>query len=514
MKNNGRLYNSIKNLTSGFISRIFIIILGMVVRTIFIKTLGNDYLSVNGLYSNILNMLSLAELGFGTAVVYSMYKPLSDNDQDKLASILDLYKKVYRIIGLVVLIIGLTLIPFLKFIIKDPPNINNLTFYYVLFLLNTVLSYWFFAYRSSILCADQKEYIVTNFHIVFNILKSAFQIVILLVFRNFTSYLLTQIAFGILENIAVAIYTSKHYEAFRKKKASKLPKNERRAIWKDVKALTMSKVGHIILNSTDNIIISTFVGISLVGILSNYTLITDAVTGILCTVCSAISASLGNYFVEKTKEEGYILFERVEFMNSWLYGFASVFLFVLLNPFITIWLGNEYIFDTYIVAAIVLNFFVQGYMNTLWTFRTTLGLFTQGWIRPIIVSLVNIIASIVLGIKFGIFGILFATFIARASVNLWYDPWIIHKYGFKKSVIPFFKMYFFRILQILSIIALISIIKYIFFKNINAVVSFVILMIISVIISISMFWIYSHKSDEFKYFCNIIKNQITVCHKR
>ena len=513
MKNNGRFYNSIKNLTSGFISRFFIIILGMVVRTIFIKTLGNDYLSVNGLYSNILNMLSLAELGFGTAVVYSMYKPLSDNDQDKLASILDLYKKVYRIIGFVVLTIGLCLIPFLKNIIKNPPNINNLTFYYVLFLLNTVLSYWFFAYRRSILCADQKEYVVTNFHIVFNVLKSACQIVVLVVFHNFTFYLLAQMAFGIFENIAVAIYASKHYEAFRKRQVSILPKNERRAIWKDVKALTLSKVGHIILNSTDNIIISTFVGISLVGILSNYTLITDAVTGILCAVCSAISASLGNFFVEKTKEEGYMLFERVEFMNSWLYGSASVFLFVLLNPFITIWLGNEYIFDGYIVAAIVLNFFVQGYMNTLWTFRSTLGLFSQGWIRPIIVSIVNIIASIVLGIKFGIFGVLFATFIARASVNLWYDPWVIHKYGLKRSVRPFFKMYFFRILQILSIIALISIIKHIFFKNVNTVVSFIILMIISVVITIVMFWIYSHKRDEFKYFCNIIKNQIAVCHK-
>ena len=504
----GRLQNSIKNLASGFLSRFLIIILGMVVRTIFIKTLGNEYLSVNGLYSNILNMLSLAELGFGTAMVFSMYKPLAENDQDKLASLLDLYKKVYRVIGFVILGLGLCIIPFMGFIIKDPPNIEHLTFYYVLFLVNTVLSYWFFAYKRSILVADQREYICTNYHNVCNVLKSFVQIVVLLIVHDFTLYLIIQLGFTVAENIVIARYTDKIYPAFSQQQIVPLPKNDLNEIWKNVKALMFSRLGHVILNSTDNIIISAFVGITWVGLLSNYTLIIDSVTGVLCAITSALSASLGNYFVEKSKEESYLLFKRVEFLNSWLYGFSAICLLVLLNPFVTLWLGSEYTLSKCIVTALTLNFFVQGYMNTLWTFRSTLGLFTQGWIRPLIVSAVNIIASILLGIKFGTFGVLFATFIARASVNLWYDPWIIHKFGFGKSVRSFFKMYFFRVLEILSILVIVEGFKFFLMRNGVTTFNFIILMFATVVMTLVMFWAYSRKRDEYSYFCNVVKSII------
>ncbi len=503
-----RLQNSIRNLLSGFLSRFMIIILGLVVRTVFIQTLGNAYLSVNGLYTNILNMLSLAELGFGTAMVYSMYKPLADHDDEKLAALMQLYKKVYRIIGFVILVLGLCIIPFMGYIVKDPPNVKHLTFYYIMFLVNTVLSYWFFAYKQSILSADQQQYICTNYHNVFNVLKSIVQMIAMILFKNFTLYLAVQMAATIGENIAIGRVADKKYPALRVKEKKLLSEEELQRIKKDVGGLTLSRIAHVILNSTDNIIISAFVGVSWVGLLSNYTLIIDSVTGVLCQITSALSASLGNFFTEKGKKEGYRLFERVEFMNSWLYGFSAICLITLLNPFISIWIGSEYQLSSEIVFALSLNFFVAGYMNTLWTFRSTLGLFTQGWYRPLLVAGLNVFFSILLGIKLGTFGVLIATFISRAFVNLWFDPLIIHKYGFGESVIPFYKMYVSRMAEIALIAVIIAVIKRKMVSSGVTLLNFIALMFVTVIITVGLFWIFSHKREEYIYLKNMMKERI------
>lgn len=505
-----RLKNSFNNLVSGFVSRFIILLLGLIVRTIFVKVLGNSYLSVNGLYSNILSMLSLAELGFGTAMVYNMYKPIVENDSNKLAALMDLYKKVYRIIGFVILALGLAIIPFMDYIIKDPPNIDHLTLYYILFLLNTVLSYWFFAYKRSILNADQKEYIATNYKSIFTIVKSVLQIIVLIVFKDFLFYLATQMICTIAENIAIAKKTKKLYPQISNKNHPSLTKAELKKIWDDVKALMISKIGHVILNSTDNIIISAFVGVSWVGLLSNFALIIDSVTTVICQITSSFTASLGNYFVKENSENSYTLFERIEFLLSWLYGICSIFLFILLNPFITIWLGTEYTLSNSIVFALCLNFFVQGYMNNLWNFRSTLGLFTQGKYRPLIATLINVTFSILLGIKFGTFGVLFATFLSRASINLWYDPIIIHKYGFGKSAKKFFINYLFRIIQVFIISAILFGIKTLITRNGTSILSFIILMIISVIITFVMFWIFAHRSKEYHFFMELFKTKFVI----
>ena len=192
MSEGGRLKKSATNMVSGMIYRVLTMLTAFVVRTVFIKCLSNDYLSVNGLYSSILSMLSLAELGFSTAMVYSMYKPLAEKDYQKLSQIMRLYKRVYFIIGTVILLAGLALVPFLDLIIKNKPDIDGLTFYYLLFLFNSVISYWFFAYRSSVLQADQKSSVISNYSSVFNLIKTVAQIVVLIVFKNFTVYLLTQ----------------------------------------------------------------------------------------------------------------------------------------------------------------------------------------------------------------------------------------------------------------------------------------------------------------------------------
>lgn len=508
MGERSRLQNSFFNMISGFASRILGMLTNFIVRTVFIQCLNSEYLGVNGLYSSILSMLSLAELGFGTAMVYSMYQPLANKDTEKLKQLMDLYQKVYAIIGAVILILGLSLTPFLEYLIKDAPDISGLKFYYLLFLFNSVVSYWFFAYRNSLLQADQKAYIFTNYMSMFNVIKTILQIILLLVFHSYTIYLITQILCTIGQNICVALKVNRMYTFLKDKTEDKLPKSEKSRIFRDVKALMLSKVSHIVLNSTDNIIISAFVGINWVGLLSNFILIADSITSIICQITASISASLGNFFANEEKESGYIIFRRVEFLNFWLYGFSMIALIVLLNPFVTLWLGEDFVLNEGIIIALSINFFVAGFMNTLWTFRSTLGLFTQGQYRPLIVAALNIIISIGLSYIWGVAGVLAGTTISRACVNLWYDSWLIHRKGFEKSVKPFFANYILKIM-LLGIVTII--VRYVSIVIIGAhvtIFNFMMLMIVVGIIPNTVFAIVFWRTDEFKYFQDLVFKRI------
>ncbi|MFR2096456.1 lipopolysaccharide biosynthesis protein [Eubacterium sp.] len=500
MNNAGRLKNSFINFMSGIGNRLLTMLLSFVVRTVFVKCLNTEYLGVNGLYSNILNMLSLADLGFGTAMVFSMYRPLAENDKEKLNQLMALYKKVYAIIGTVILILGLGLVPFLDYLIKNPPNINGLTFYYILFLFNSVVSYWFFAYKTALLQADQKVYITTNYSSVFSVIKSILQIVVLVIFHNFTFYLITQILCTICQNIAVAIKVNKMYPFFKEKCKSDLPKHEKGKIFGDVKALMLTQIAHITLNSTDNIIISAFVGIKEVGLLSNFVMISDAITALLCQITSSVSASLGNFFVKESVDSRYALFKKIEFLNFWLYSFSMVALITLLNPFIDIWLGEGYLIEQSAVVCLGINFFVAGFMNTIGTFRTTLGLFTQGKYRPIIVSVINIGLSILLSYKWGMTGVLAATFISRLCVNLWYDPLLIHRDGFNKPVKPYYFKLLFRFSLLACVVVVMQLISSTVFVGGVTIIKFIIMVIITAILPNVVFALVFNKIEEFKYF--------------
>lgn len=514
MAEKSRLQNSLLNLTSGFGYRIVSMLMAFVVRTVFIRCLSDEYLGVNGMYSSILSMLSLTELGFGTAMVYSMYSPLAEKDYKKLGQLITLYKKVYQIVGTVILVIGLSLIPFLDKLVKEQPDVKGLTFYYILFLLNSVVSYWFFAYRRSLLNADQKTYIVTSYESIFVFVKSGLQIILLLFFHSFTLYLLTQVLCTVGQNVAIAIKTNKMYPLFQNKTVEKLPSNETRKIFRDVKALMLLKVSHVVLNSTDNIIISAFIGLKWTGLLSNFVLITDAVTAVLCQITNAITGSLGNFFAKEDRSSGYRLFCRVEFLNFWLYGFSTIALIVLMNPFVTLWAGEAYTMSVSTVIAISVNFFVAGFMNTLSTFRSTLGLFTQGQYRPLIVAAINVVLSIALSYVWGVTGVLAATAISRACVNLWYDPWMIHRKGFHTSVKPFFIKYAGKLglLVTITVVTYVLVEKVVFATGIT-MGSFVIAVGLVAIIPNAVFIAVFFKTDEFSYFAGIIKNIFAKFHK-
>ena len=505
---NSRLKNSALNFASGFLGRVLTILLNFVVRTIFIYCLNEAYLSVNGLYSNILTVLSLAELGFGSAMVYRMYAPVAVKDYQKTAALLQFYKKIYIIIGVVIFLLGLCVIPFMDYIIKDKPDISGLTLYYILFLVNTSISYWFSSYKASVLYADQKEYIKTNVQNTMAILQSGLQIVLLLLFRKYLLYLLVQLVGNIFLNLYVAHLVDKRYPEIQTYQGASLSAEERVQIRKDTEALVLSRFGHVALNGTDNIIISAVVGVLWVGRLSNYTLICDSVTSVLCQITAAITGSLGNFFATEDKHAGYALFKKVEFLNFWLYGFSFIALVTLLDPFIQIWAGERFVLGLPISIAIAINFFVAGYMNTLWVFRSTIGLFKQGKFRPILVAILNIILSIFLGKLWGVFGVLFATFLSRAAISLWYDPLILHRYGFEVSCKPFFARYFRRILLLTTILIVMLTIRYVVLSSATTVLRFAVMTMFTAIVPNAIFWLAYHRCEEYAYFRSIVKDRV------
>jgi len=505
---NSRLKNSALNFASGFLGRVLTILLNFVVRTIFIYCLNEAYLSVNGLYSNILTVLSLAELGFGSAMVYRMYAPVAVKDYQKTAALLQFYKKIYIIIGVVIFLLGLCVIPFMDYIIKDKPDISGLTLYYILFVVNTSISYWFSSYKASVLYADQKEYIKTNVQNTMAILQSGLQIVLLLLFRKYLLYLLVQLVGNIFLNLYVAHLVDKRYPEIQTYQGASLSAEERVQIRKDTEALVLSRFGHVALNGTDNIIISAVVGVLWVGRLSNYTLICDSVTSVLCQITAAITGSLGNFFATEDKHAGYALFKKVEFLNFWLYGFSFIALVTLLDPFVQIWAGGRFVLGLPISIAIAINFFVAGYMNTLWVFRSTLGLFKQGKFRPILVAILNIVLSIVLGRLWGVFGVLFATFLSRAAISLWYDPLILHRYGFEVSCKPFFARYFRRVLLLTAVLIAMLTIRHVVLSSATTVLRFAVMTMVTAIVPNAIFWLAYRRCEEYAYFRSIVKDRV------
>lgn len=505
---NSRLKNSVLNFASGFLGRVLTILLNFAVRTIFIHCLDEAYLSVNGLYSNILTVLSLAELGFGAAMVYRMYAPMAEHAYRKTAALLHFYKHIYRIVGFVILGLGLCVVPFLDVLIKDKPDVPGLTLYYLFFLINTVISYWLSSYKASLLSADQKDYIKTNAQNIASIGQAAIQIVLLLVFKKYVLYLLVQLCGTIWINLYTAHLADRQYPEIVSCKDAVLDSYEKKQVKKDAEALVLSRLGHVVLNGTDNMIISAVVGVLWVGRLSNYTLICDSVTSVLCQITAAITGSLGNFFATEDRMSGYSIFKKIEFLNFWLYGFSFIALLVLLDPFIQLWAGERFVLGLPVAFAMALNFFVAGYMNTLWVFRSTLGLFKQGKYRPLIVAVLNIALSILLGKRWGVFGVLFATFLSRAAVNLWYDPIILHKYGFRVSIKPFFCEYVKRIILVAGISAFLLCLRRLILHHEITLLGFCSMVLLTAVIPNAVFWLVFRKKDEYLYLKDVLKNRL------
>lgn len=498
-----RTKSSLKNLIIAFIGQGFGLIISFVSRIIFIKVLSTEYLGINGLFTNILTMLSLVELGVGQAMTFSLYKPLSKDNTEKVKSLMYLYKKAYTVIGIVVSILGILFLPFYKYLINDIPNINNLNIIYLLFVMNTAVSY-FYSYKRSLIICDQKRYIATIYRYGFYFILNVVQIIILIITKNYILYLILQVIFTWLENFFVSKKANKMYPYLLDKEINKLDRKETIEIKKNVKAMLYHKIGGVVVNSTDNILISKFVGLIAVGIYSNYYLIIIAIETITSQFFNAIIASVGNLGAVETKAKVKKTFETTFFLNFIVYGIISINLLILFNPIISVWLGRKYIFNYSIVIIITICFYLKGIRKTCLTYRDALGLFWYDRYKPIIESIINLIVSIILAIKYGVLGIFIGTIISTVLTSLWIEPYVVYKYYFKSKVSDYFIRLIKYTLLTIGVYFICYNICLIF--NIDNVITILLKLILTTCISSLIFFIFFRGTVEYKNVKNIIKN--------
>lgn len=498
MKQRSRTENSIINSAMSIVTQVLTVVLNFAVKTVFIKMLNDEYLGVNGLFTNIITMLSLADLGIGIAIPYSLYKPLAKKDEHKINVLMNFYKKVYTIIGIAVLLIGLSLTPFLGLIIKDiPKNVPHLSLIYILFVIHSASSY-FFVYKKFLIDSDQKGYITSRIIFTFSTLLSIIQIILLVTTKNYILFLLSSIILVIIQNIYISSKANKLYPFIKNKTDEKLEKEDMEGIKKNVSSLFIYKVGTVIMNGTDNIIISKFIGLIIVGFYSNYVLIINSITTVLNQIFNAITSSIGNLVVTTNKKRSKEVYDNLNFANFWLYALFGVCIIVLINPFINIWIGKKYVMGFSIVFLLVLNFYVLGMQSVTNSFRNAYGLFWIAKYRPIIMVIINIVISVVLVQFIGIEGVLIGTLISRLLTTAWLDPYIVHKYGFEISP----KSYYVDYLKYLVIFIAISIILN-YFVSMVAINNIFILILIAILVVISVnviLVLLFFKTSEFNYF--------------
>ena len=433
-----RIKNSIKNTIAAMSSNILTIIIGLIAQAVFIRILGTEYLGINGLFTNIISMLGIVELGIGSAIVYNLYKPIANRDKETIKSLMNFYKKAYHIIALVVFIIGISIIPFLSYFIGETIVDININLVYLLFIIDIVCSY-LLTYKRSLLYADQKNYIINIIHMIYLVTLNISQLLLLYITKNYYLYLGIKIILRIIENVVITIIVNKKYSYLKEKNIKKLDKKIEKDIFQKVKALFFHKIGSFIVLGTDNLIISRYLGIITVGLYSNYYMIINALNTLFSQALTALTPSVGNLLVEKKTKKNFEVFRKVRFINFWIATFTSVALLIIMNSFITIWIGEAYLLSNLVLITLVINFFMTMMRNSYSTFKEAAGIFHEDRYVPIIESFVNIVASIILLKYFGLAGVFMGTIISGLILWCYSYPRFVYKKLFCRSYLSYIK---------------------------------------------------------------------------
>ena len=504
-----RTVNSLKNTGISLSVQIVCILLSFIGRTVFIKQLNIEYLGVNGLFSNILTLLSLAELGIGTAITYMMYKPIADNDTEKIAALNNLYRQVYNCIGLFIVLVGLSLTPFITCFIKEVPNIEeNIHIIYVLYVLNTSMSY-FFTYKRSLLIAYQKEYVNNKNVLQFTLLKEVSLVFILFTVRSYYMYLVAQVIVTFLSNIAISYKTNRLFPEVVNLKPAKVPRNEIKVIMKNTMAMVCHRIGSVMVSGTGNMFISYYVGIAMVGIYSNYVLISTSACMIVAKAVNSITASFGNLVATADDDKVYSVFRKIYFMNFTLAYVIAIFFFALVNPFIAVWIGSEYYLDKISVLLIAVNsiFFNQLRIPSQMAINTY-GLFWQIKWKSIIEALINLAMSFLFTayLGLGIKGILLSMLLSNIATNLWWEPYVVFKYGFKMPLVIYMKEFAKSTLMIVCTIMIISFATSLIDSVCPDVfINFILRLLMTIIVPCSLLYLCYSGSEEFSYTFSLLR---------
>nr|WP_317853497.1 hypothetical protein [Neobacillus sp. Marseille-Q6967] len=497
-----RSINSIKNITISITTQIIIILLGFISRKVFLDSLGTDYLGVNGILTNVLSMIALVESGIGTCITYFLYKPLAENDKPKIIALIQLYKKAYRTLAVVVLLLSVAFYPFLDDIMKGTEGVSYIGIAYFIFVVKNMISY-FNAHKVALIVADQSEYVLTRINIFFHILSTISKIIVLVLTKNYLLFLLIEIVIHLKQTIYNSWIVEKKYNYIKTKEKYFIKKNEKEELVKNVKASFLHNLGTYAVFGTDNILISSFIGVVTVGLYSNYLMVIAQLGSLLNPILGGINASVGNLVAKEGNHKTYSVFEVIYLMNFWLYSIGVIFLYNILEPLLNIWLGKGYLLDSLTFMVLLINFYITGMRISIITFKLTGGIFAQDKYMPLLEAVINLGTSLLLVNYLGLSGIFIGTTISTLSIVFWNAPRLVFKHIFNKSVKLYFQKYiYFALLTIITCFITTKICNYVVIDNsfISLVIKGILCLIVPNVIYLGLFY----KKSEFQYIKNFI----------
>ena len=485
-------------------SQIVSVLLNLLSRAVFVKVLAAEYMGLYGLFSNILGFLALAELGFGSALTYSLYKPIKDNDVEKIKSLMKVYKNVYCGVGVTIFILGLGISPFVDIFIKEKPNIPYLEIIFVLFVFQSSSTY-FFSYKTNFLTATQNDYVLQKYKMFFLIVQNILQIGYLLIFGEYFGFLLIGIILSFLNNV-YASHRVNYFYPYLKESAIPLTKEELVPIKKNVFALFFYKVAQRFSASIDTLLVSKFMGLVDVAIYYNYHFLIAYSDIFFIQILGAVTPSLGNLLATDDNEKKVKIFRILQFVYYWVGTYIGVGFIVLFNAFVELWLGPDYLFPQSIVIALATSSTVTNFQRPCSLVRDAAGLFWYGKFRPIASAIINVIVSVLLVQFIGTIGVVIGTIISKLTTYTWYDPYIVYKYTLKDSLFNYFLKY---IKASLIFMYLAFLCDYLFkMMHLNGVVGFLVGFFIVTIVVNGFYILFYFNTPEFLYIKNNIAKKL------
>ena len=513
--NEGRTGKAIKNSEYAILSKILETVLAFILRSVFIRCLSTVYLGLNGIFTNVLQVLSLMELGLGSAIAFSLYKPLADNDQSKIVALMDLYRKLYRNIGILICVVGFCLTPFLKFIITLPEEVPHIYIIYWLNMGNTAITY-FVAYKRTLLIADQRLYINYQNNIIFKFTRFFILLGILIFTHNFILYLALDILNTFISNVVISLKVNKMYPYLMEYKDVSLEKEEKKNIWKYMRAGILNKIGQTVVTSTDNIVISSFISTITVGLYSNYLLLISGVETFVYTLFSNLTSLVGNIAAGEEKDIKKIksIFNILQTINHMVSTVACVGLAALANCFIELWLGKDYLLPIITIYICIMNLYITLNTNSISNFMGARGdMYYINRFRPIIEAIVNLSVSIIL-VKFtklGLNGVFLGTLASFLCGRIWMDAHTLYKYWFKENFFFYIVDYLKKLLFTVAVSALC-----IFICNslrsllgLN-VLTFILMMVVVLVITITLLYLVYRETESMAFIKNLIMKKFKI----
>ena len=501
-----RTEKSILNVESNFFLYAFRSVMMFIVRTFFIKVLGKDVLGLDGLYTNILLVLSITELGISNAINFSLYKPLSQKDYDKVSVLMSFYKKIYRIIGFIIIVLGLLILPFLGKIIVEAPNNLNIYIIFLLYLFDTANLY-FISYKETLILADQNNYLLTRTNFVFYLLMYLLQIGGLIFFKSYILYIVIRIIVSLVQRFAINKFISQKYQMISFNSKKKVNDKDLKIIKTNVKGLVFHRVGNYVINGTDNIIISAFLNLATVGMYTNYLSITMMSNSLLASSYKAITASFGNLIAMEDKGMQEQVFQKINFAGHLLYGFVTIAFIVLINKFVEIWLGSDYLLSQITITVICINFYLDGMKQCIDSIKDAAGVYDQDKYVPILQAIVNIAVSLILVKPLGVLGIVLGTCVSHIVLPVWNRPYIIYKHVFNTSPKNYYINYVKNIMVLVITTFLIYYVIGLLKFKLN-ILTFIVYCIIYSILYLVIISIIYFKNANYRFYVGLFYNRI------